>query len=169
MFLCDLGNGGTLSLAPPDGTKSLLLFTSPLLALDYLRAIGKQGNVGGVPINSLAELARAWRKLGADSVCLNRCPRCSGWVLRFPLDGLESQDAFLKFWALERASRFLKGQGLARAVLEGQKQGVTQMKVALEALRDHAGADNAHVYQLLAMIALVQKDAEGRAAALTRL
>jgi len=169
LFLCDLGKDGILLLAPPDGTKSLLLFTSPLLALDYLRAIGKQGTVGGVPINALAERSRTWRKLGVDSLCLNRCPRCSGWVLRFPLDGLEAHDSFLKFWALERAGRFLKGQDRARLVFESQKQGLEQMKVALEGLRDHAGADNAHVYQLLAMIALVEKDADGRAAALTRL
>jgi hypothetical protein len=64
---------------------------------------------------------------------------------------------------------FLKGQDRARLVFESQKQGLEQMKVALEGLRDHAGADNAHVYQLLAMIALVEKDADARAAALTRL
>ncbi len=169
VFLCDMGNGGTLLLTPPDGTKSLLLFTSPLLALDYLRAVGKQGNVAGVPINSLAEFCQTWRKLGADSLCLNRCPRCSGWVVTFPLDGFKSHDSFLKFWALEHASRFVKGQGFARTVLNAQTQGLTQMKLALETLRDHAAADNAHVYQLLAMIALAQKDAEARAAALTRL
>jgi hypothetical protein len=168
VFLCNVGNGGTLCLPPVNGETSLLLFTSPLLALDYLRAIGDRGEARAVPIDAITELPRGWPELGVHSFCLNRCPRCKV-VTAFLLDALTSLDSFLKIWALERASRFLKGQGLARAVFEGQKQGMARMRVALEALRDHAAADNAHVSQLLALIALAQEDVEGRAAALARL
>lgn len=169
IFLCQMGNGGTLCLPPVNGRTSLLLFTSPILALDYLRAIGEHGKVGGVQFNSITELSRGWPpELAVGSACLNRCPRCPVG-LAFPLDALESLDSFLKIWALERASRFLQGQAYARVVFENQKKGLAEMKLPLEALRDHGGADNAHVHQLLAMIAQSQQDAKGRAAALERL
>jgi hypothetical protein len=168
VFLCQMASGGTLCLPPVDGRSSLLLFTSPLLALDYLRAIGAQGKVGGIHVSKITELPRGWPKLGVHSFCLNRCPRCDV-ALTIGFENLGTLDGFIKIWAVERASRFLKGQGLARAVLEAQRQGVAEMKVALETLRDHAAADNAHVYQLLAMVAQTQEDTQGRADALARL
>lgn len=168
MFVCQTGNGGTLCLPPADGQTSLLLFTSPLLALDYLRAIGERGAVGGVRVDSITELPDGWPELGVHSFCLNRCPRCQVG-LAFPLDELKSLDSFLKIWALERASRFLQGQAYARAVLENQKKGLAEMKRPLEALRDHGAGDNAHVHQLLAIIALSQQDSVGRTVALARL
>jgi hypothetical protein len=168
IFLCQMRNGGTLCLPPVNGRTALLLFTSPLLGLDYFRAIGEQGKVGAVQVNSIAELARGWPDLDVRSFCLNRCPRCQAG-LAFSLKELESLDSFRKIWAFERASRFLQGQAYAKAVFKGQTEGMEQMKVALEALRDHGGADNAHVYQLLAMIAQSHQDAEGRAVALARL
>jgi hypothetical protein len=168
VFLCQMSNSGMLCLPPVDGRTSLLLFTSPALALDYLRAIGDQGNVGGVHISKITELPGRWAKLGVHSFCLNRCPRCDV-ALTIGFENLKTLDGFLKVWAMERASRFLKGQGLAQSVLEAQRRGVAEMKVALEALRDHAAADNAHVYQLLAMVAQMQEDTQGRADALARL
>ena len=168
VFLCEMPNGGTLCLPPVDGRTSLLLFTSPALALDYLRAIGQEGKVGGVHISNITELPRGWANLGVHSFCLNRCARCDV-ALTIGFENLKTRDSFLKVWAIERASRFLKGQGLAQAVLEAQQRGVAEMKVALETLRDHAAADNAHVYQLLAMVARMQEDTQGRAEALASL
>src|SRR4029077_2632766 len=94
VFLCEMSNGGTLCLPPVNGRTSLLLFTSPFLALDYLRAIGERGKVGGVPINSITELPRGWPELGVHSFCLNRCPRCEA-ALAVPLDRLMSHESFL--------------------------------------------------------------------------
>ncbi len=157
-----------MCLPPVDGQSSLLLFTSPLLALDYLRAIGEQGKVGGIHISKLTDLPRGWPGPDVHSFCLNRCPRCDV-ALTIGFENLKTVDGFLKVWAVERASRFLKGQGLAQTVLEAQGQGIAEMKAALETLRDHAAADNAHVYQLLAMVAQTQQDTQGRADALARL
>src|SRR5579864_1291859 len=94
VFICNVGNGGTLCLPPVNGETSLLLFTSPLLALDYLRAIGDRGEARAVPIDAITELPRGWPELGVHSFCLNRCPRCKV-VTAFLLDALTSLDSFL--------------------------------------------------------------------------
>ena len=89
IYLCQVGNGGTLCQPPVNGRPSLMLFTSPLLALDYLRAIGERGRVGGVQVDSIHELPCGWQELGVDRFCLNRCPRC-GVGLAFSLEELKS-------------------------------------------------------------------------------
>jgi hypothetical protein len=168
VFLCRIGQDATLCLPPTNGQSSLLLFTSPLLALDYLRAIGMEGKVTGVRVEAISNVPRGWPELGVHSFCLNRCPRCNV-ALTYSFTELESVDSFLKVWALERAARFMKGQLLAQAVVKAQAQGGEQMIKALEKLRDHAAADNPHVYQLLAMLAGSRSDPKGRATALMRL
>lgn len=165
-FVCQVGEG-TLALPTENKTQSLLFFTSPILADDYLRAIGEQGVVGGIRVTDLAAFARGLADQGARTFCINRCPRCQV-MLAIKLSALDSPDQLLKVWALERAGRFLKGQGFARAVFEAQSRGVVPMRAAVETLRDHAAADNPYVYKLLIFIATVQHDEALKAEAITR-
>jgi hypothetical protein len=168
IFIGQISENDFLCFSPNEQQRSLLLFTSPVLVTDYFQAIGKEGRPAGIRIDSITELPKGWPELGVHSFCLNRCPRCNVF-LTYGFEGLSSLEAFLKIWALERATRFLKGQRMARRVADGQGKGMAEMKVALEQLRDHAAADNAHVYQLLAMIGRSLQDAATRAAALARL
>ena len=94
MFFCGVvPPHGQLIVCTPPGSqhKTLMLFTSPLIALDYLRFSKISASPAGFKVESLPVLAEQWKAAGIDSYALNRCPRCPTFNIISPKDGLLSR------------------------------------------------------------------------------
>ena len=150
--------------------KSLLLFTSPLLARDFLRIAGNPSGVAGFSMDHFPLWQRRWKALGIDSLCINRCPRCTQHAVFGVKDGLVTKEALAHAWAVSWATRSWRGEALVRQLiaLKGDDS-VQKSRAILETLRDHVDSGIPYVHWLIALMAGMQGDEEERAAAASRL
>jgi hypothetical protein len=121
LFLGQLGNGSITFQHGPDKKLAMLLFTSQYAAQDYIRTVGTGTHVGLCKVDALPELVRYWNSLGCDSFILNRCPRCSHFLVG-STDILLSKEQFRACWAADRATRTVQGEILVRSAMEHMKQ-----------------------------------------------
>ena len=111
MFLIR-ANGGFLTLKPSNNEGACIpLFTSPILAKDYMREFKVEGDVGGIKIENLPASGPKWIEAGITRFNLNRCPRCADALL-YDAGVLLSVEKVIQCWAVARATRDCQG-GLA--------------------------------------------------------
>jgi hypothetical protein len=161
---------GLVCISSEDGSpRALLLFTSSLLAKDYLHATGTRADVGSLKTEDVFGVAKQILSAGADSFILDRCPRCNVATL-IPSANLLNREKFLACWAAHSVARTWKGEQLVR-----QRMGHVSNKswdkalAALEQIRDHVDCGIPYVHQMIGLFAKMLGDQDKVAAAAERL
>ncbi len=160
-FFCGVvpPHGQLIVCAPPGSQhKTLMLFTSPLLALDYLRFNKISASPAGFKLESLPVLAEQWKAAGIDSFALNRCPRCPTFNIISPKDGLLSERQLKLMWAVSRAIRDYRGESTVRQFLATDVNHLPQRRALREYLRDHVDYGIPYVHWMIGLIAGQQGD-----------
>jgi hypothetical protein len=181
LFLLTVGNGNMVFQHGP-GKKAMLIFTTPHAAADYLRATGSQAKIGTMKLDALPHLAKGWMAAGCENFIINRCPRCNIFLLT-KTEILLNRENFIKIWALNRATQWLRAERMAQKAFAnlgkpaGQPGGnsvydprrFATARMELENIRDHVTCSVPYVHQMIAMIATAQSDDAAKAAAAERL
>jgi hypothetical protein len=161
---------GMLILLNQKTKRTVLLFSSPFLAHDYLEFSKMNVGVAGVPMESFAATARKWQSSGVDSFAVDRCPRCQVGVVLNPVQGVITWEQFLVTWSFERAIKNWRAEALIRKFLAVKGENMhAEKRATLEMLRDHVDCGVPYVHWLIALIAGIQNDEAGRLEATMRL
>jgi hypothetical protein len=145
---------------------SLLFFSSPLIALDFVRTTKTPAQVAGIKMEGLPSNAEIWRKNGIDSFVWDRCPRCNIHVTQAPKDQLITKDHLALAWATRMCIRGMQAERLIRQFMApGGKDGLAQKRAMLEMLRDHVAYDVPYAHWLIGLFAAMQGDEPARMAA----
>ncbi len=152
-------NRGLVCVGSEDGSpRALLLFTSHLLAKDYIHATGTEAEVGGVKTEDIFESAKEWFSTGVNSFILDRCPRCNVANL-IASDALLNREKFLACWAAHTAARSWKGaQLVAQAMGHVSIKSWGEALAALEQIRDHVDCGNPYAHQMIGLFARMLGD-----------
>jgi hypothetical protein len=170
LFVCQ-GANGLIMQYTRDQKPVMLLFSSPFAANDYLRATGTPGSVGQLKVETLSELARSWLSLGLQAAVIDRCPRCA-LSPSISLAGVAkwSKEDFAKVWAHLRATRWVFAEARIRSAMNHLKAGShAAARSDLEYVRDHFDCGVPYLHQMIGLLAGVQQDEPGKAAAMERL
>ena len=169
-FAFDTGGAVIIMATPNPPHKSILLFSSPFSALDYLRANKFAGKVVGFKTDSLPALAEQWRNAGIDSFIVNRCPRCSSINILSPKDQLITREQLFLGWATQWALRNVRGEDLVRQYqAHSGNDMVAKKRATLEYLRDHVDYSIPYVHWIIALLAGMQGDENVRLTAAAKL
>jgi hypothetical protein len=139
--------------------QAIPLFSSPFLVGDYLRATKTVGQVIGVKMESLPQVAQSWRDGGIDSFLFNRCPRCPIVQPLRVKDNLITAEQIRFMWATQLTIRNWRARKLIRQYLDyAGDDSLAQKRTSLEFLRDHVAYDVPYVHWMIALIAGMQGD-----------
>jgi hypothetical protein len=126
------------------------------------------GGVHMFPFQSLSAYVEQWKEMQVDSIVLDRCPRCP-YYLPMPIDRV-TEEQFIVFWAIHRATRTFQAQRLIRTYLNSAGKGsFPEMRSALETLRDHIDYGVPYVHWLIALHAGTEGDHEAQIASIRNL
>lgn len=159
-----------LMMSQNPARKSMLFFSAPSSAADYVRCTRTPAEIVGFNLEALPGLARDWHASGIDSFIMNRCPRCTTYNVLTPEDGVITKEQIHLAWATSWALRNWRGEALVRKFLSYKGDGlVANQRATLEYLRDHVDYNIPYVHWLIALHAGVQGDEQARLAATARL
>jgi hypothetical protein len=96
LFVCGAQNG--LITWRHENKPLMLLFTTPLVAKDYIPATKVAAEVRQFKVDSLPATAQNWLAGGAERFALNRCPRCTVFNTYATQDLIHGK--FMEFWSL---------------------------------------------------------------------
>jgi len=167
LYLCNIVGTGLLTFhASAKDKPVVLLFTTPLAALDYIGVTKITAQVNQVQFEAVPEMAGKWLAAGAGSLALNRCPRCPV-ILSVPLGVIADKERFAMVWAVRRATQLYFGQRAVRQFMTTKDNAAR--KSALELIRDHVDCSVPYAYEFLAFFAHCERDGVAKNAALDRL
>jgi hypothetical protein len=166
IFLCAQEGGGLLTCKFGDQPgPSMLLFSSPYYAIDYINETGVEADVAHMQLDALPQSAASWLEAGADTFVLNRCPRCDVALIA-ETQHLKNREVFLKLWAVDRATRAMKGEQLATSAFS--LIGDDDLDGALHQLREirnHLDVGIPQVHHFIALLAEMQGYEDEKASA----
>lgn len=150
---------------------SLLIFTTPLSAKDYLRVVNNPSSVAGFNMDHLPLWSKRWKQNGFDSIVVNPCPRCARYTaFQLKDGGLVSKQVLELAVATSWAQRIFKGEPLVHQFMaQSGDDAVSKKRAILETLRDHVDCCVPYVYELIALFASLQRDEEARSSAILKI
>lgn len=153
--------GDVLTMPRPDGSHSLLVFSSPFRARDYARThLAKQPAVQ-YRLSSAAECAAMLNDLrgaGLGSITLDRCPRCDV-VVTFKTPPTVAASDVLSIWSIGKGTQLARTElylGFAREAARSGSSDVAR-DMALEAI-GHVTMEDARLHLLLGKLGLALGD-----------
>jgi hypothetical protein len=165
LFACGAQNG--LTTWRHENKPVVLLFTTPLVAKDYIAVTKVAAEVRQFKVDALPATARNWLAVGAERFGLNRCPRCTVFNTYATQDLIHGK--FLEFWSLVRALQWFRGEIRVREYMQYSATDRPRARAALELIRDHIDPGVAWVFELIAFHARMDSDQEANLAAIERL
>lgn len=145
----------------------MLLFTTPLIARDYITVTKVVAEVRQFQVESLPATARNWVAAGAARFAVNRCPRCAVFNPYATEDLVHGK--FLDVWALARALQWFRGEIVVREYIQYSGADRPKARAALEMIRDHIDPAVVWVFELIAFHANMDSDQAANLAAIERL
>lgn len=165
LFVCGAQNG--LITWRHENKPLMLLFTTPLVAKDYITVTKVAAEVRQFKVDSLPATAQNWLAGGAERFALNRCPRCTVFNTYATQDLIHGK--FKEFWSLVRALQWFRGEIRVREYMRYSATDRPRARAALELIRDHIDPGIAWVFELIAFHARMDSDQEANRAAIERL
>jgi hypothetical protein len=161
-----------VGLLSPDRTKGVVfLFSSPVLALHFLRNSKQPFDLCQLDLDDMEATARAWKALTFNSYIFDPSPEKTNAPLLDMRDGIIHKEVVLRSWAATRVTRNAIADAWRVEYLNGGKTGATnpetlrKQRELLEHLRDMGAYDVPFVHWVIAIIAGLQGDEAARLAA----
>jgi hypothetical protein len=151
----------TIPGAAPEGASCLPVFSSPIRAGDYARAVFGREDAGPMLVSSPTDLTRMagdLPQLGIETITLDRCPRCRV-VAQVVARQLTTPAAVLEWWAVHAATERLRVTVWLDYIRRVARAGelFTARDVALQ-MTAHVTLDDPRVHFLLGQVALALDD-----------
>ena len=165
LFACG-AQDGLITLRHENGPV-MLLFTTPLVAKDYIAVTKVAAEVRQFKVDSLPATARNWLAEGSERFALNRCPRCTVFNMYATQELIHGK--FPEIWSVVRAIQWLRGEIRAREYMRYSATDRPRARAALELIRDHIDPGVPWVFELIAFLARMDGDQAANLAAIERL
>ncbi len=104
------GDGGPLTATQPDGRSCVTVFSSPFRAADYQRALLTGFDDAQFLVSTpemMAKMLADLRRLGVESICLDRCPRCKGFAV-YSTEAMTTTNGVFSLWAIVKGTELTK-------------------------------------------------------------
>ena len=156
LFVELLAGKGPVSVIMPDGSMSLLVFTSPFRAGDYARIRLSDGPTVTYLSSSPQNLLALMRDFAtqAPTFVMDLCPRC-GYGTRFVCGQMVSPDKVLKVWAIHVAGHLERyGLYVSYAVAAATSGRLVEARDVLLETAGHVTSDDPELHFLLGQVAV---------------
>jgi hypothetical protein len=148
--------------------KSILIYSSPILAHFLLKERNLPGQVMGLPYQELPAITAQWQAAGIDSYIFNLSPKTPVYNVSPPKGGQITADELILQWSIFLSIRNLQAQlrlhdfYFKKDSRPTDPETLSRHRAALESIRDCNAFDIPFVHWKIAQIASVQKDEPAR-------
>lgn len=168
-YLADKANQRPICLINKEPAyKSILIYSSPILAHFLLKERNLLGQVMSLPYQELPAITAQWRAVGIDSYIFNLSPKMPVYNVSTPKGGQITADELILQWSMFLSIRNLQAQLRLHDFYFKKDSNPTDPetlrlhRAALESIRDCNGFDIPFVHWKIAQIASIQKDEPAR-------
>jgi len=162
-ILVAAGQQGMLTMALPDGSQCLPIFTSAFRSFDYKHVLLANGPpaayMASTPLQLVSMLGKL-REMGIGQCALDRCPRCTVVTL-IDSASIRTADDAITCWVISRGGDLARTElylDYAKAAALAGKRTVAR-DVALETVA-HVSLEDPRVHYLLGQVAVALEDKE---------
>lgn len=152
--------GGPLTVAQPDGARSVTVFSSPFRAADYHRALLDEPDDRKFLVSTPADLVTMLadlRGVGVESIALDRCPRCTSFAV-YDTESMAAAD-LLSLWATVKAAELTRSALYSEVARKLAASGRSRhaRRLALQTA-SHVTMEDPGLHLFIGQLAVARKD-----------